>query len=169
MGAFCSHELRPKPDPSRPVPPAAIWRIVRSDDPEREVAPYADFLRLPPVTQKLIAGMAPTAGQRALAFANSDRVREYYPRKPEEVRPFIDAEIAAGVVPLYGLTGPSGPGRMALDFVLEVRTLDLRHWREGTLLCEKAPPASPFRSGEHYPLSSIPSVAAAFTRDRDWK
>ncbi|MGP8110246.1 MAG: hypothetical protein ACLQD9_06025 [Thermoplasmata archaeon] len=155
--------------PQEPVAPAAIWRIVRSDDPDHEVASYADFLRLPAVTQKIIAGLAPTSGRRALAFANSDRVREFYPRKPEEIRPFLDAELAAGVIPLYGVAGPSGPGRMALDFVLEVRTPDLRHWREGTLMCEKAPPGSAFHRGEQLPLPSIPSVAAAFTRDRDWK
>ncbi|HLN51239.1 MAG TPA: hypothetical protein VK455_04215 [Thermoplasmata archaeon] len=155
--------------PQEPVAPAAIWRIVRSDDPDHEVASYADFLRLPAVTQKIIAGLAPTSGRRALAFANSDRVREFYPRKPEEIRPFLDAELAAGVIPLYGVAGPSGPGRMALDFVLEVRTPDLRHWREGTLMCEKAPPGSAFHRGDQLPLPSIPSVAAAFTRDRDWK
>lgn len=154
--------------PQRPVDPAVLWRVVRSDSPDHEVGAFADFLRLPAVTQKIVSGIDPSSNRRALVFANVERVREYYPRVADQVRPFMQAQLAAGLIPIYGLYGPTGPGRMACDIVLEVQTPDLRHWRDGALVIEKAPDGLPFRAGDRVPLPSIEALVDVFTRDRDW-
>ena len=154
--------------PQRPVSPGVIWQVVRSDNPEHELATFRDFLQLPEVTQKIVSMGGPASGRRAVVFGNAERVREYYPKSLEEIRPFFAAEVASGLVPIYGVTGPSGPARMAADCVFEVQTPDLRHWREGALHCEKAPSGASFLAGDRTPLTSEP-IASTFTRDRDWK
>ncbi len=150
--------------PPQTVKPEAIVRVVRSDDPNQDVGAFADFLRLPSLTQKIVADLGPAPRGRVLVVSNSERVREHYPSSPEAVRPLIDAHLAAGLIPMFGLSGPSGPGRMAMDMVCEVRVADLGHWREGWLICEKSPPWTSFHAGDKIPLSSVGSIAAAFLR-----
>ncbi len=150
--------------PPQALKPEAIVRVVRSDDPNQDVGAFADFLRLPSLTQTIVADLGPAPRGRVLVVSNSERVRDYYPRSPEAVRPLIDAHLAAGLIPMFGLSGTSGLGRMAMDMVLEVRLTDPAHWREGWLICEKSPAWTSIRAGDKIPLSAVGSVAAAFLR-----
>ena len=141
--------------PADPIAPRALAVVVRMDAPDAEVATLVDFLRLPQVTHKVMDGLDQPNGPHVLVFANAERVREYYPRTSGEVRPYLDAELRAGVIPFYGIYGPGSEARMAADFVFEVRGRDLKHWREAVLVCDKAHPGSRFRAGEKIPLGSV--------------
>jgi hypothetical protein len=138
----------------------ALWTVVRSDEPDSVIAGFTDFLRLPPVLQEAVSRTGDDAHRPVFVIANVDRVRQYYPKDVGGVRPILDAMVRAGVLPIFVAIGPPGPGRMAFDFVLEVRAGLSSDWRKGHLLCEKAPAASPLTSGSSYSLESVPE----FTR-----
>ena len=148
--------------PQDPIANLALSVVVRLDSPEAELGLLVDLIRLPQLTQKIMGDLDRPGGPHVLVFGNAERVREFYPRTAEEVRPFLDAEIRAGVIPFYGLWGPAGPARMVADFVFEVRVRDLLHWRDGALLCEKAPTGSAFHAGQAIPLTSVECLAEVF-------
>jgi hypothetical protein len=154
------------PSAARPqdaVANMALLNIVRSDEPAKTIARVADFIRLPPIAQEVIERLGGGESPRALAIANSDQVRGLYPTTVEGVRPIITSFLNAQMWPIFASRGPPGPGRMAFDFVLEIRAVDLAHWREGTLVPEKAPPGSGVKVGVPVPLGEIRGLADAFT------
>jgi hypothetical protein len=139
----------------------ALWTMIRSDEPDAAVSQLTDFLRLPSAVQEAVSRAGGAGARPMFVVANSDRVRDYYPRDARGVRPIIDAMIHSGVLPLFGSTSPPGAGRMAFDFVFEVRAAGLDEARAGVLFCEKAPPHSGFPEGSSHMLSSFPAIAAA--------
>lgn len=150
--------------PADPIAPRALSVVLRVDAPDAEVTTLVDFLRLPKLTHQLIDGLDRSPGPHVLVFANAERVREYYPRNSAEVRPFLEGQSRAGVIPLYGIYGPTGEARMAGDFVFELRGLDLAHWSEAVLLCEKAPSGSGFRAGASIPLGTVACFRESFEK-----
>jgi len=154
-------EAAPQPKLDR----SAIVRVVRADD--RNVASLTEFLRLPSITQEIAADLGESHERRVLVLANAERVREQYPGQPDAIRPFLDAQISAGLIPLFAVRGSGTPGRMAFDFVFRVEVPDPSRWREGALVVEKSPPGTPFRAGERIPLPSVPSIADSLARGRE--
>ena len=140
----------------------AMWTIVRSDEPETVLAQVSDFVRLPPIAQDILSRLGLDGRTRAVAIANSDRVREYYPTTPQGVRPVLDAFLGAQVLPFFAAQGTPGEGRWAFDYVFEVRARDVAHWKDGVLVPEKAPPGTGFRIGQGQSLASAPDIAWVF-------
>ena len=138
-----------------------LWSVVRSDEPSAVIAGLTDFLRLPPTVQVAVSQVGREPARPVVVIANSDRVRDYYPREPAGVRPIIDAILQAGVLPVFAAVGPPGTGRSAFDFVFEVRAADLGGWRAGSLVCHKAPPGTSLPLDLPIPLSSLPQVVEA--------
>ena len=151
-------EARPQNAPAN----VAMWTIVRSDEPETVLARVSDFVRLPPIAQDILSRLGLDGRTRAVAIANSDRVRQYYPTTPEGVRPVLDAFLSAQVVPFFGAQGSPGEGRWAFDYVFEVRARDVAHWAEALLVPEKAPPRAGVPVGRPIPFTSLPDLAAIF-------
>ena len=104
-------------------------------------------------------------GRRALVTANSERAREFYPHTIEGVRPFFDAMVAGGLTPIFAISGAASSVRMAADIVFELRTPELRRWKDGVLVCERAPRGTELHSGDRFPLPSVDAFASVFSRD----
>jgi len=134
--------------PHSAVPPSAIWNVVRPDEPSQVVSELVHFLELPESVQRALGRFGGTDQPRVFVIANSDRVREVYPNSVEGVRPIIDSMLRSGGLPIFAAVSPPGPGRLAFDFVFEVRIPALDQWRDGILFCEKAPEGSGFSSGQ---------------------
>ncbi|MCI4348218.1 MAG: hypothetical protein L3J97_06345 [Thermoplasmata archaeon] len=152
---------RSEAKPQDAVSNLALWTVVRSDEPRSVIGGLTDFLRLPPPIQEVLSRYGRESVRPVFVVANTDRVREYYPRNVPGVRAIIEALLRGGVIPIFASLGPPGPGRLAFDLVFEITATDLAHWREGALRCEKSPAGTPFREMETVPLSAIPGVAAA--------
>ncbi|HYB78426.1 MAG TPA: hypothetical protein VEG66_01520 [Thermoplasmata archaeon] len=148
--------------PQNAVGNMALSSVVRTDEPSDSVARLADFVRLAPIAQEVISRVDARAPRRALAVANSDRVRGDYPNTVDGVRPIVTALVEAPLCPLFGAQGVPGPGRMAFSYVFEVRAKDVVHWEDGTLRIEKAPPGSSSRVGHELALADITGVRAVF-------
>lgn len=158
--------LAAEPSAARPqdaVANVAMWNVVRADEPTESITRLADFVRLPPIAQEIISRLELGETRHALAIANSDRVRSVYPSTVEGVRPIVESFLDAPLLPFFAAQGTPGPGRMAFDFVFEVRARDLAHWREGTLVAEKAPSKTGVRVGVPIPLRNVAELADVFT------
>jgi len=147
-----------KPGPA--VTDRTLWTVIRSDEPKDTIAELTYFLRLPPRAQEIVSRAGGKAPRLALVVANSDRVRDFYPRYGQLIRALIDSTIRAHLLPFFASLPPTDPGYLSFDLVFEVRAKGLTEWREGTLRCEKAPADSEFVSGQTSPLGSLPELAS---------
>jgi hypothetical protein len=147
--------------PPSAVGPQVIARVIRSDEPDSAVAELSDFLRLPSPVQEMIGLHTAAVGRPAMVIANGDRVRHYWPEDELGVRPILDALLRHGVLPIFTVTPPAGAGRLAFDFVFDIRGTRPGDWRSGVLYCEKAPEGSAFRIGDSTPLADIPEFVTA--------
>jgi hypothetical protein len=148
--------------PQREIAKVALLNLVRGDEPKESLRRITDFARLPPITQQILSQVRSDDRPRALAVANSDRVRSAYPPTVEGVRPFLASFRDAGVVPVFTSQGTPGAGRMAFDFVFEVRAPDVRHWQSGSLVPERAPGGSRVEVATPIPFREIPQLAGVF-------
>jgi len=153
-----------KPHPT--VPPPALWKLVRSDEPKETLVELSDFLRLPSQVQEAIGFRGGRGPRRVLVCANTDLIREYYPRTPEGIRPFVLTALRENLIPIFSSIPPNDPGYLALDHIFEVRAKGLDDWRNGTLYCERAPAGSEFVAGQSFPLTSIPEFVSVLERRR---
>ncbi|MGA8603556.1 MAG: hypothetical protein WB788_00610 [Thermoplasmata archaeon] len=164
--------LAEAPESARPqdaVANMALFTIVRPDESAASIARLSDFVRLPPIAQEIISRLGLGEPRHALAIANSDRVRSVYPSTVEGVRPIVNSFLEAPLLPFFASKGTPGPGRMAFEFVFELRVKDVAHWREGSLFPEKSPTESGVRVGVPIPLTQISGLAAAFAPAPDRK
>jgi hypothetical protein len=153
-------------DPDELKPHDAIANMALAALLAEETSPtsiIADFLRLPGVTQELIGGQQGASRARAVGFANADLVRKYYRSGPRDVEPLLQAMVGGGLLPFFGSTTRPGPGQWAFDHSFEVRAPSLDRWREGRIVCEKAPTSSPWHVGAEVPLAEIRPAAAALS------
>ena len=158
---------RSESKPQDAVSNLALWTVVRTDEPRSVIGGLTDFLRLPPPIQDVLSRYGREAYRPVFVVANTDRVRDYYPRNVTGVRGVVEAMLRGGVIPIFAAVSPPGPGRLAFDLVLEVDAPDLTHWRSGSLRCERAFEGAPFQPGQRIPLDSMPSVVAALEGQRD--
>ena len=147
--------------PQDAVANLALMTIIRADEPAHELLRLSDFLRLPSAAQDLISQLGSTAGARSIAISNTDRIREYFPRDPRQMRPVFDRFLEAHLHPFFSVVGQGTERRFASDFVFEVQGATLAHWKEGKLLCEQAPGDSPLSQGDSVPLKEVPEISAA--------
>lgn len=158
---------RSEAKPQDAVSNLALWTVVRSDEPRSVIGGLTDFLRLPPQLQDAVSQYGRESYRPVFVVANTDRVREYYPRNVEGVRGVVEAMIHGGVVPIFASQGPPGPGRFAFDLVFEVQAPDLTHWKEGYLVCERAFDGAPFHAGDRIRMDSLPALASALEGRKD--
>jgi hypothetical protein len=146
--------------PREVVSARGLLKVVRSDEPKGVLAEIADFSRLPEQVQSIIGVRGGTGPQRAFVLANTDRVREYYPRTVKGIRPLVEVALRENLLPIFVSLPPNNPGYLALDFAFEVRAKSLADWREGILYCEKAPGTAAFVPGQAFRLSSFPEIVS---------
>ena len=158
---------RSEAKPQDAVSNLALWTVVRSDEPRSVIGGLTDFLRLPPPIQEALSRYGQESYRPVFVVANSDRVRENYPRNVEGVRAVVEAMIRGGVTPIFAALSPPGPGRFAFDLVFEVLAPDLAHWREGIIRCEKSLEGTSFRTEQRIPLKSVPALVAALEGRKD--
>jgi hypothetical protein len=158
---------RSEAKPQDAVSNLALWTVVRSDEPRSVIGGLTDFLRLPPPIQEVLSRYGRESYRPVFVVANTDRVREYYPRNASGVRGVVEAMKQGGVIPLFASLGPPGPGRFAFDLVFEVQATDLAHWREGSLVCERSFEGAPYQPGVRIQLDSMPAVVASLEGRKD--
>lgn len=154
-----------EPDQARPqdaVANMALLNVIRADEPKGAIERLADFVRLAPIAQEVISRTPAQGPRRALAVANSDRVRPDYPHTVRGIEPIVSALVDAALCPFIGAQGTPGEGRMAFTYVFQVQASGLLGWRDGRLIPERVPDDSPVRAHLPIPLTGIPGLETVF-------
>ena len=141
---------------------AALFELVRDDEPPATLARLSDFLRLPERMQQILAEMPSTSKPGVLAVANMERAMSAFPAST--LPTILDAIAWAGYSLYVGYSGPAPSARTRFAHVLKVDGESPRHWRAAKLTVEGSAPMHGVPAGQPIPLSEIPFVARVLER-----
>ncbi len=141
---------------------AAIFELIRSDEPPEVLGKLTEFLRLPPTIQDILAAMSPAAGPNLLAVANVDRVSGAIP--DAALGPILAAFASLRCSLMVGYAGPTPPRTGAFATVLRIEGGPPSAWREAQVHFEKGKVVEPARPGEGVLCSKLPFVERVFQR-----
>jgi hypothetical protein len=137
----------------------AAWSLIRSDEPNVEVAKLITFLSLPQRIQQLTAEMTPGGGEAVLLVTNSDRLAEIYPEDLASSRTYVQAIREQSIKLVSSLAGLERKDRFAYDQVVRVDVPPDAAWEKGTAICEQGDAPTGTVGAAPTRLDEIPSVA----------
>lgn len=155
-------------DPVRDLVPdharanAAIFELVRSDEPPAMLARLADFLRLPETMQRIIGEMAPAGGAHLLAVANSDRIAGRFP--DSVLGPILDAFEWARCSLFVGYAGTNPPKSSRFTHIVRIERGSRADWRQARIFFEREALFAGTRTGGIASPLDLPPVARVFER-----
>ncbi len=141
---------------------AALFELVRADEPSATLVRLTEFLRLPDTMQKILSE-APVAGKPGvLAVANAQRTATAFPSAT--LSPILDAMAWAGYSLFVGFAGAPPSARRNFSYVLRIDGESPERWRESTLTLEGDLPMGAIAARESRPLSTLPFAARVLRR-----
>lgn len=143
-------------------PPRAAWSALHPDEDPDAVRRVADFLRLPPHTQEMIARVRRSGRTPLLGISNGHRLVGLYPI--ELVEPTLKSILDSGVSMVMTWADAVPGGSSAFDFVLGVEGSDPEGWKEATLRCALGTSRGRVRAGRSFCLADLPPVAEELSR-----
>ena len=154
-----------RPDTLRPDDLSAnlaLFGLIRSDEPPATLVQVSEFLRLPELSQRILASRVPDGHPGVVAVLNSHRVMASF--SPSRVPSILSVHLRAGFSVIVGYTEAAGPGRSAFDFVFRLEGTGSDGWRTTHLVCEKGISSGPLRDARPVALGEIPILANVMTR-----
>jgi hypothetical protein len=141
---------------------AAIFELVRSDEPPVTLQRLADFLRLPETMQRIVGELSPASAPHLLAVANADRVAGSIP--DSTLGPILDALEWARCSLFAGFVGPNPPANAHFSHVVRVAGGSPARWQETQLYFEREALFEGSRLGGAASPLDLPAVARVFRR-----
>ncbi len=141
---------------------AALFELVRADEPPTTLARLSDFLRLPERMQQILAEMVSTGKPGVLAVANVHRTGKRFP--DSTLGPILEAIAWAGYSLFVGYAGPEPSVRARFAHAVRVEGENPRRWRSAKLTLEGDSPMGALRVGEPTVLADLPFVARVLER-----
>jgi hypothetical protein len=154
-----------RPDTLRPddlSANVALFGLIRSDEPPTTLVQISEFLRLPELSQRILASRVPDGHPGVVAVLNSHRVMSSF--SPNRVPAILNVHVNAGFSVVVGYTESAGPGRNVFDFVFRLEGEPSGDWRTAHLVCEKGISSGPLRDARPLALGEIPIVANVMAR-----
>jgi hypothetical protein len=148
--------------PDHPPANAAIFHLVRSDEPPRMLARLADFLRLPSKMQEILAEIPTDGGSNLLAVANADRMTGTIPS--DAIAPILDAFEWTGCSLFVGFTGTSPPSLDRFTHVVRIEGDSAVRWRTARVYFERVGAGASGAELSGASLSEIPFLERVFLR-----
>jgi len=148
--------------PDHPPANAAIFHLVRSDEPPMMLARLADFLRLPPKMQEILGEIPTEGGPNLLAVANADRMSGALPSAA--LAPILDAFEWTGCSLFVGFTGASPPALERFTHVVRIEGDSAHRWRSARVHFERVGTDGAHSNPEGAPVTEIPFLERAFVR-----
>jgi hypothetical protein len=141
---------------------AAIFHVIRSDEPPAVLSRLTDFLRLPPTIQEILGEMPAAGDSNLLAVANVDRISGSIPESA--LGPILAAFAWLRCALFVGHVG--SPGAAAGRFTRVVRidgsALDL--WREARVYFERGDGPDATAGARGLSPEQLPFLERAFKR-----
>lgn len=141
---------------------AAIFELVRSDEPPATLLRLADFLRLPDAMQRIVSELSPASAPHLLAVANSDRIAGAIPEST--IGPILDALEWARCSLFAGFVGSNPPSSARFTHVVRVDGGSPARWQEAQIHFEREALFDGARTGGTAAPMDLPSVARVFRR-----
>ena len=135
----------------------ALGGLARSDAEEDSVRRFADFLRLPDQTQRMISELPREGPAPVLVLSGAHRVAPRY--TPGAVGPTLRRVIEFGGSVLIVWAEARVEARFQFDHVLHLTGEDPKTWQDAVLTVEKGWSTGPLTTGAKLRLGDIPSVA----------
>jgi hypothetical protein len=162
-----AEEIRPR----ERVADTAVSNLIAPDESPASVERLLAFVRLPDLTQRLLAVQPGGTPAGLVVVPNCHGLAPRFARA--EVGAIIDAHLRAGYSLFVGYPElyeghhhPAGPGRNVFEHVFRIEGQGIQDWEACRLVCEKAPAGSGFPVGEGRALPEIPFVSETFRRAR---
>lgn len=152
--------LRPN-DASMNLP---LFEMIRSDEPPDSLQQFTEFLRLPEISQRILASHSPDGRPGVVAVTNVHRVGDVF--SAESVPRILSVHRNAGFSVLVGAAGSSGPGRDLFDFVFRLQGpgVESADWRHHQLVCERGISSGPLRELRPVRLDEIPLLEQVLSK-----
>lgn len=141
---------------------AALFEVVRSDEPPETLAQLADFLRLPSKVQEILGEMTPAGDGNVLAVANADRISESFPEST--LAPILAAFAWAHCSLFVGYTGPPPHAAQHFSHVVRIEGDSPTLWRNARIHFERDGLPGGSRPGSTVSPSEVPFVERVFRR-----
>ncbi len=141
---------------------AAIFELIRSDEPPVVLDRLTKFLRLPPTIQRILAEMGPAGEPNVLAVANGDRIAESFPGPT--ILPVLEAFESIGCSLFVGFAGVAPPTGPAFTRVLRLEGASPAGWRDARIVLEHGPAWETLHPGVPVRLADLPAAARTFRR-----
>lgn len=141
---------------------AAIFELVRSDEPPATLLRLADFLRLPDTMQRIVSELSPASAPHLLAVANTDRIAGSIP--DSTIGPILDALEWARCSLFAGFVGANPPSNAQFTHVVRVEGGSPARWQETQIHFERESLFEGARTGGTASPMDLPSVARVFRR-----
>jgi hypothetical protein len=143
-------------------PNASVFALVRFDEPPATVNHVTEFLRLPEMSQRILASPLPAHGPGVVAVPNAHRVMAAF--SADRVRPILQVHRNAGYSVYVGIAEAAGDERLEFDCVLRIEGERLADWATSPVVCEQGAGAGPLADGTPVPLGELPLLAKVFAR-----
>jgi hypothetical protein len=140
----------------------ALFALIRSDEPSPTLLQISEFLRLPEISQRILAARPLPGRPGVVAVPNAQRVVATF--TAGEVPAILSVHRSAGYSVYVGYADAPGAGKVLFDYVFELDGESVSGWRESHVTCVKGILSGPLADGRPAALADIPLVAAVVSR-----
>lgn len=152
--------------PNREAESLPLSQLISSEEPPESLDHFAEFLRLPELSQRIIAAQSPNGRPGVVAVTNVDRVEDAV--SADRVPSILEVHRNSGFSVMVGAGDSAGPGRNVFDFVFRLQGKDEQagDWKHHHLVCEKGISSGPLRNRLPVRLDQIPLLAEVLSKAR---
>ena len=143
-----------------------ISRLISAEEPAESLNHFVEFLRLPDLSQQIIASQAPDGHPGVVAVTNVQHVADAF--SSDRVLAILSVHQQSGFSVIVGHDETPGPGCDLFDFVFRLRGDGdrLEDWRRYELVCEKGITSGPLGGRRPVRLDEIPQLDMVLSRAR---
>jgi len=159
-------------DPARPLEPNegamadSLSKMISTEEPPESRSRFAEFLRLPDLSQQIIASQVPNGHPGVVAVSEVQQASETF--APEQVGSILALHQELGFSVMVGHYRPPRNDRDVFDFVFRLQGEGerLEDWKHYQLTCEKGATVGPLRDRRPVPVGGIPLLYNVLSRAR---
>jgi hypothetical protein len=143
----------------------ALFALIRADEPSPSLVQVTEFLRLPEISQRILAARPPMGQPGVVAVPNAHRVMATFGLG--QIPAILSVHRTAGYSVYVGYAEAPGTGRELFDVVFRLDGERLSDWRPSHIVCEKGLASGPLARRQAVELADVPLMAEVLSRATD--